>query len=137
DRSGRVARGGDAMDPALCPGRSDEVIHATMPKTHVAHTVEELSQQVSDVGRQLRALFRRIDAAPRLPEAVRVVGSSSALREAVHRVYHRRGLTPREIQVCELLIRGYADQEIARALGTGVGTIKTHAARVCQKLDLD
>jgi len=45
-------------------------------------------------------------------------------------------LTPRELEVLELLARGLSNSEIADALVVSDGTAKTHVARILQKLDL-
>jgi DNA-binding NarL/FixJ family response regulator len=45
-------------------------------------------------------------------------------------------LTPRELEVLRLLARGRSNGEIARALVLGEATVKTHVARIFQKLDL-
>jgi len=45
-------------------------------------------------------------------------------------------LTPRELEVLRLLARGLSNGEIARELVLGEATVKTHVARVFQKLDL-
>jgi DNA-binding NarL/FixJ family response regulator len=45
-------------------------------------------------------------------------------------------LTPREREVVRLLARGLSNGEIARELVLGEATVKTHVARVFQKLDL-
>lgn len=46
------------------------------------------------------------------------------------------GLTPRELQVLELLARGHSNSEIALTLIVAETTIKTHVARILQKLQL-
>lgn len=43
-------------------------------------------------------------------------------------------LTPRERQVCELVVVGRLNKQIAAALGTSVKTIKVHRARVMTKM---
>jgi DNA-binding NarL/FixJ family response regulator len=45
-------------------------------------------------------------------------------------------LTRRELEVLRLLARGLSNGEIARELVLGEATVKTHVARVFQKLDL-
>ena len=45
-------------------------------------------------------------------------------------------LTPRELEVLRLLARGLSNGEIAHELVLGDATVKTHVARVFQKLDL-
>ena len=44
------------------------------------------------------------------------------------------GLTPREVEVLGLLAAGQANKEIARALGVSPNTVKTHLARLYEKL---
>ncbi|WP_433219255.1 response regulator [Dactylosporangium sp. CS-047395] len=45
-------------------------------------------------------------------------------------------LTPREREVLVELARGHSNVEIARRLGVGPGTVKTHVARILAKLHL-
>jgi DNA-binding NarL/FixJ family response regulator len=45
-------------------------------------------------------------------------------------------LTPRELEVLRLVARGLSNGEIARELVLGEATVKTHVARIFQKLDL-
>ena len=52
-----------------------------------------------------------------------VVGSSS-----------RIGLTGRETDVLQLLAQGLCNKSIARELGIGAGTVKTHVKGLCDKL---
>ncbi len=44
------------------------------------------------------------------------------------------GLTPRELEVLQLLAAGQANKDIARALGVSPNTVKTHLAKLFEKL---
>ena len=46
------------------------------------------------------------------------------------------GLTPRECEILELLASGRSTKEMARQLGISPNTVKTHVARVYEKLDV-
>lgn len=47
------------------------------------------------------------------------------------------GLSPRECEILEMLSSGASNKELARALGISPNTVKTHVARLYQKLDVD
>ena len=46
------------------------------------------------------------------------------------------GLTARECEILELLASGKSNKELARSLGVSPNTIKTHIARVYEKLEV-
>ena len=46
------------------------------------------------------------------------------------------GLSPREVEILEALALGESNKELARRLGISPNTVKTHVARVYQKLDV-
>lgn len=46
------------------------------------------------------------------------------------------GLSPRECEILALLASGQSNKELARALGISPNTVKTHVARVLEKLDV-
>ncbi len=46
------------------------------------------------------------------------------------------GLTTRECEILELLASGQSVKEMARTLGISPNTVKTHVARVYEKLDV-
>jgi DNA-binding CsgD family transcriptional regulator len=45
------------------------------------------------------------------------------------------GISPRELTVLQALAAGQSNKEIARSLGVSPNTIKTHVARLFEKLD--
>jgi len=47
------------------------------------------------------------------------------------------GLSPREIDVLDRLAAGESNKEIARRLGISPNTVKTHVARVYEKLEVE
>lgn len=53
---------------------------------------------------------------------------------------HGRGplgrLTPRQIEIVQLIAEGRTNREIAHALGIGVKTVETHRATVMERLDI-
>jgi FixJ family two-component response regulator len=46
-------------------------------------------------------------------------------------------LTPRELEVCHWMVRGYSNQQISVLDGAAASTIKLHRARVMEKMELD
>jgi len=58
---------------------------------------------------------------------------SASRQEAEWR--QRTPLTQREAEVLQVLVRGNSDKMIARGLGIGVGTVKTHMRQLFLKLD--
>jgi DNA-binding CsgD family transcriptional regulator len=46
------------------------------------------------------------------------------------------GLSPRECEILELLASGESNKEMARRLGISPNTVKTHIARVYEKLEV-
>ncbi|MEQ8557572.1 MAG: LuxR C-terminal-related transcriptional regulator [Henriciella sp.] len=47
------------------------------------------------------------------------------------------GISPREKDVLDLLAAGFSNKEIARELGVSPNTVKTHVARLLEKLEAD
>ncbi|MBC7987814.1 MAG: response regulator transcription factor [Sphingomonadaceae bacterium] len=46
------------------------------------------------------------------------------------------GLSPRECEILELLASGQSNKELARSLGISPNTVKTHVARLYEKLEV-
>lgn len=43
-------------------------------------------------------------------------------------------LTPRELEVCSLIVRGYANRDVAAHLALAPATAKSHRARILEKM---
>jgi len=56
--------------------------------------------------------------------------------ERNHAAIRSLGLTARECEILEMLASGQSNKELARALGISPNTVKTHIARVFEKLDV-
>ena len=125
------------------------------PTTHVLMlTTFDLNEYVYEALRAGASGFLLKDAPPeRLLEAIRIVASGEALlapsitrrviEEYARRPPMRDGLPPqlgeltaREVDVLRLVARGCSNAEIAKELFLGETTVKTHVARILQKLKL-
>lgn len=63
-------------------------------------------------------------------------GPAPAGFERNHAAIRSLGLTPRECEILELLASGRSNKELARSLGISPNTIKTHVARLFEKLEV-
>jgi DNA-binding NarL/FixJ family response regulator len=125
------------------------------PSTHVLMlTTFDLNEYVYEALRAGASGFLLKDAPPeRLVDAIRVVASGEALlaptitRRVIEEFARRppssdapppqvTRLTARELEVLKLIARGSSNAEIAQSLFLGETTVKTHVARILQKLDL-
>jgi DNA-binding NarL/FixJ family response regulator len=85
-------------------------------------------------------LLQEADAGELL-ECVRLLGMGSrylgaAASRRVAEALQLPPLTRREADVLSILSRGHPDKLIARELGIGVGTVKTHMKQLMQKFDV-
>jgi DNA-binding NarL/FixJ family response regulator len=117
-------------------------------------TTFDLNEYVYEALRAGASGFLLKDAPPeRLVEAIHIVASGDALlapsiTRRVIEEYVRRPLRPdgvpselgeltaRELDVLRLVARGRSNAEIAQELVLGETTVKTHVARILQKLNL-
>jgi NarL family two-component system response regulator LiaR len=61
---------------------------------------------------------------------------SARLVREVREPHGREALTQREVEVLALLAKGRANKEIAREMGLGPQTVKTHVSNILAKLDM-
>jgi DNA-binding NarL/FixJ family response regulator len=117
-------------------------------------TTFDLNEYVYEALRAGASGFLLKDAPPeRLVDAIRTVAEGDALlapsiTRRVIEEYVRRPLSPdglphqlaeltaRELEVLRLVARGRSNAEIAKDLFLGETTVKTHVARILQKLEL-
>jgi RNA polymerase sigma factor (sigma-70 family) len=122
-----------------------------------------LQSRLSELGSTLPIIF--LTGQPDIPTTVRAIKAGAddfltkpvssdellqAIELAMERHEARRGLksrldmvcarvsalTPREREVFELVIRGYTNKQVARALGCTERTIKAHRHRVMEKMQV-
>lgn len=67
-----------------------------------------------------------------VPVEVRVAVTGSFVRD--EKRVEQLGITPRELEILEAIAAGYSNREIAERLFVSENTVKTHAARVFDKL---
>lgn len=121
----------------LAAGQSP--LHATLAQTLLeragdavrgAHGMDEATRTLL---RYLAAGYTREETAERLKLSPDTVGRRiRALYDGM--VLHRPNLSPREIQLLQLLNRGYPFKKCAELMGVSESTTKTQAARAYEKL---
>jgi DNA-binding NarL/FixJ family response regulator len=117
-------------------------------------TTFDLDEYIYDALRAGASGFLLKDApSEQLTDGIRVVAAGDALlapsitRRLIEgylrqpsprapRPHHLEELTPRELQVLELIARGHSNADIARQLYVSDATVKTHVAHVFSKLNL-
>jgi DNA-binding CsgD family transcriptional regulator len=65
---------------------------------------------------------------------VRLSGRADPASPVPGRVHAAAGISGRELQVLQLLAAGHSNKEIARRLAVSPNTVKTHVARLFEKL---
>ena len=92
----------------------------------VVFVSSRLAHQVSAIG----------SALAEIDDDIRVVVLAEPPRgvvDPVGRIVRQKRLTPRQGDVLRLLVCGWSDSEISRALGIGVGTVKDHVAEILRR----
>ena len=70
-----------------------------------------------------------------LQKAMRVASDHLAQATKANRVSELlKRLTPRELEVCHWMVRGYSNQQISAVDGAAAATIKLHRSRVMEKM---
>ncbi len=141
----------DLEMPGLDGPRAIERIHAARPETRIlvltAYDTDERILQAVQAG----ARGYLLKGAPRdeIFQAVRVINAGGSLLQPAiaTKLLNRVGdllrgereetLTERELQVLELMAKGYRNKEIAKELFITERTVKFHANILFQKLDVD
>lgn len=81
---------------------------------------------------EMKDLLAAVEAALQKARERLVIRAESAEAQAL-----LARLTPRERQVCELVVRGLRSKEIAEVLGAAVKTVNIHRSRVMTKLGVE
>lgn len=147
-----VARCAEGIACALATERPMEAVRLLSGADAIRTVLGQTADQVKEA-RWQRALA---EARPRLPEAVSAEAWGAGQALSWERLYakaeaaatafiedrpdshasndHDFGLTPREVDVLELLIEGRSDREIAEALFISPKTVGTHMTHILDKL---
>jgi two-component system, NarL family, response regulator NreC len=92
-------------------------------------TVEELTTAIHDVQNGKTVFSREID----------IQDKAGELRQMINIHDNKTGeiLTPREIQILELICKEYSNAEIAHKLFLSISTVETHRKRIISKLGVN
>ncbi len=113
----------DARIVVLTMSRGDEDIHRALQAGAMAYLVKDTA--FDDLLRVIRDVY-----AGRQPQI------SPDIRERLEERAGRPALTPREIEVLELVRQGLRNREIAASLGVGEETVQSHVKHILAKLDV-
>ena len=80
--------------------------------------------------------LRRVIKAAAAGQVQLAPAASARLVREVREPRGREALTQREVEVLALLAKGRANKEIAREMGLGPQTVKTHVSNILAKLDM-
>lgn len=135
------------MDCAM-PGTSGLIatrkILETMPEQAILmlsmHSEETLVRQALEAGARGYVLKNAVDL--ELPAAIRKVAEGQQVldpqvaRRASLKGERNGGLTPRELEILQLIVDGKSNKEIADQLGLSVNTVAVHRANIMDTLGI-
>ena len=127
--------------------RTSDVIRAIdmgamgfVPKRASNESLLDALQQVLSGGVYVPPMSMGADFRPMLTQAAPTRGStplSAASDASIKLPYRQLGLTPRQNDVLQLLLKGQPNKLIARELGLSVETVKDHVAAVLRALSVN
>jgi DNA-binding NarL/FixJ family response regulator len=135
------------MDCAL-PGRSGlaatrQILEASPQQAILMlsmHAEETLVRQALDAGARGYVLKNAVDL--ELPAAIRKVAAGQVVldpqlaRRAALKGERNGGLTPRELEILQLIVDGKSNKEIADQLNLSVNTVAVHRANIMDALGI-
>jgi DNA-binding NarL/FixJ family response regulator len=104
------------------------------------HSEETLVRQALDAGARGYVLKNAVDL--ELPSAIRKVAAGKLVldpqvaRRAVLKGERNGGLTPRELEILQLIVDGKSNKEIADQLNLSVNTVAVHRANIMDALGI-
>lgn len=117
---------------ALAGGADGYLLKDSAGDTIIKAIHQLLAGQSVLAGKVLEALSRMMTLQSSAPQNSKEIGSS-ALQE------NRRlpkDLTPRELEICGLLTKGYSNTELAKELFLAEGTVKNYMMSIYDKFDI-
>ena len=134
----------DLRMPEMSGVEAIKAIHAECPKISVivltAHQGDEDIRKAMAAG--ARSYLLKGMSHLKLVEAIRSVGAGRqyfprGILENVPRNVNRSALSPRELDILRLIVKGLGSQEIAGALNITRGTVKWHINIILRRLNVN
>jgi RNA polymerase sigma factor (sigma-70 family) len=123
----------DYLSEALKAGAAGYVLKYAS-RSHIIDAIRGALSGESPVNHELAAeLLRRLRQEAPEEESATVMPSGGPLEERLGSAL-LGSLTPREVEVLRLLMRGQTNQQIARSLSISVSTVKKHVRQIIAKL---